>query len=486
MKTTSILLTAIIVNICVGIAHSATTPEQAHSCTAAREASFADTLRNLTPQQRRTAAEQLAARGITEDYPYALAREEAAETGDIELLRQVIIVTTEEDGHNYHLDVPLIISVYNNRPECTKLLLEIGGNPNHMATPEQDLLAVATEHEHHECMEILLAAGADKTRALSVAIMGQKANILQRLLTAGANPNAAAPGAAPALHTALKNNVSPEIVSLLLKYGADVSAPDADGETPLSYALLANKAEYVKLLLEAGLNVHGKDADGNTPLHLAAYSDKACLEALLAAGADIKAVNNFGECPLCAAASACNAEAVALLLSAGANPDGIVAGVHPIMCAIRRRSDSAECVRLLLDAGADFKAATPTMGYTALLVATANNNPSCVKLLLAAGASPNVIASDGMTPLLYALQLRNSAMVQELISAGADVNPASPTTGATPLHIAAQFSSRECVELLLKAGADASRTDSKGRTPYQVANKNNRELLTPPGANIQN
>lgn len=478
MTTASTLLRGLALGLVVSTLPLAATAEQAEST----PISFANTLRTLTAEQRQAAVEALAARGITEEYPYLLAMEEAAESGDVELLRTLIIATADAAGKPTHADVPLMIAVMYDQAACAELLLAAGAAPNYKSTVSQNLLGEAAARNDIAFMQLLISAGAhvnadEETESpLLLAIGNGHTESVEFLLKAGANPNATSFGSGPALHIAIQNNAELDIVRLLLAHGADANLSDAFGKTPLLYALEDTNAQLTELLLAAGASVHSKDNEGYTPLHHAAvYADKACVELLLAAGAEVNATDNNGTTPLHQAALVSNSETLAALLAAGAKPDP-----QALFLSIGARLESAACIKLLLAAGVELEITSSALGYTPLLSAMAKNCGACVVTLLEAGANPNAMGKDGMTPLLNAVSLRNAACTKALLAAGADANLAHPESGETPLHYAAKFSARECIELLLAAGADPTRTDKKGRTPHQVATKHTREQLTLP------
>jgi ankyrin repeat protein len=63
---------------------------------------------------------------------------------------------------------------------------------------------------------------------------------------------------------------------MLLEYGADKEAKseDEDKQTPLHYAASKGYLEFVRLLLKYGANIHAKNAEERTPLHCAAMSNQ--------------------------------------------------------------------------------------------------------------------------------------------------------------------------------------------------------------------
>lgn len=81
-------------------------------------------------------------------------------------------------------------------------------------------------------------------------------DILKMLLDAGASPNC--PGDPP-LNRACDYSGSPEVVKLLLKYGADPNAADKEGMTPIYRAATneKNAIELIKILLAAGADIEG-------------------------------------------------------------------------------------------------------------------------------------------------------------------------------------------------------------------------------------
>jgi Ankyrin repeats (3 copies) len=90
-----------------------------------------------------------------------------------------------------------------------------------------------------------------------------------------------------------------EIVKKLIEYGADISAEDLDGCTPL---FIASEGRYLKdravirLLVEHGADINARTMDGSTPLHEAALCGALdVVRLLLEHGADVEAKDDDGK-----------------------------------------------------------------------------------------------------------------------------------------------------------------------------------------------
>src|SRR5688572_1703679 len=104
------------------------------------------------------------------------------------------------------------------------------------------------------------------------------------LLLAFAAGSVAAQGT---LVEAVRNDDHAAAVALLAER-ADPNQAEADGTTPLHWAVHYDDADLVTRLLEAGANVAVANDYGATPMSEAAVaSNPAVLEALLGAGADV-------------------------------------------------------------------------------------------------------------------------------------------------------------------------------------------------------
>src|SRR5438132_11274323 len=84
--------------------------------------------------------------------------------------------------------------------------------------------------------------------------------------------------------------------------------------------------------LPAAAQVSAPQADGTTPLQSAAYSDDLpAVQRLLRSGANPNAANRYGVTPLFLAATNGNAVMIETLLKAGANPQANLPGAQTIL-----------------------------------------------------------------------------------------------------------------------------------------------------------
>lgn len=131
--------------------------------------------------------------------------------------------------------------------------------------------------------------------------------------------------AAPPLVDAVEENSLQRARDALAR-GANPNVPYIDGETVLMVAARNDNPAMIDLLLENDANPRMSDDEDNTALHWAARRASGdtlslLIQGTLDAGGDLDSLNANGETPLVVAVRQDNAEAVRLLIDAGADVD---------------------------------------------------------------------------------------------------------------------------------------------------------------------
>ncbi|CAM9274414.1 unnamed protein product [Chrysoparadoxa australica] len=162
--------------------------------------------------------------------------------------------------------------------------------------------------------------------------------------------------------------------------GPQVDVADDKGLTPMAVAFITGHGDLVPALIKAGADVNKPDAEGVCCIHRAAgHGDIAAVKALAAAGADLNLQSSSGT-PLHWAAGEGSTTAVVSLLELGARPDMPNSdGVTPIIMAAAR--GAGECVASLAKAGADCSKALHD-GLTVLHIACDMGLCSAVEAML--------------------------------------------------------------------------------------------------------
>ena len=242
------------------------------------------------------------------------------------------------------------------RPTALCLLL----TPHLPSTSSPDFLALLTwpppPPENVPVVKMLLAQGADiserddeqKTpvmRALEFKWM----ETVRLLVEAGASPNIQDGDDEPPLTYADAKGAA-----TLIKYGANVNARCPGGRTPLMKALCPPNVhlDAVLVLLAEGADATAGDDFGMTPLMLATlFTDTATMQSLFAHGADANKGDIAGETPLIGAVLCKDVDKVKLLLEHGAQTAGRDAeGVTALSWA--QKVHARQIVVLLVQAGA--------------------------------------------------------------------------------------------------------------------------------------
>jgi ankyrin repeat protein len=135
--------------------------------------------------------------------------------------------------------------------------------------------------------------------ALVLASEYRHKNIVSLLLKNGADPNIRTYNDYTALYFALINQ-NMDIVKILLDHGANINERNCFGSSLLHKLLYAQcPTKTIKFLIKKGTYINVINKSGDTPLILASfYSDAKYAKIILESGANIKIVNNDGQTAL--------------------------------------------------------------------------------------------------------------------------------------------------------------------------------------------
>jgi ankyrin repeat protein len=336
----------------------------------------------------------------------------------------------------------------------------------------------------YELIEALIAkkAKVDVTNEfgsapLAEAVKLADARMVKMLLDAGAGVEAANEDGQTALMLAIKTGELP-IVETLVKAGANVNTVEKfQNQTPLMWAVVApkNAAAMTKLLLSKGANVKSRALYTDWPNQISSeprgqYRPVGGLTALLYASR-----NGCYDC-------------VEALIAAGADVDvPTPEGVTPLMVALD--NDHNDVANLLLDRGANPHVAD-WWGRTALYIAVERKESAGGGRGGARGGGAGAGAPGGRgvaaTPRGSRSSVSSMDIVNRLLAADVDVNAEmnmhrpsrggnsgrfgeeQKNTGCTPLYLSADAGDMEVVRALLAKGANPNVNDM-GFTPFLVA-----------------
>ena len=301
---------------------------------------------------------------------------------------------------------------------------------------------------------------------------------VKRCLAAGAKIKARGEYGNTPLHWAAGYGDA-ETVAALVKAGADVNARDKYGLTPLHMAAAA--AETVAALVKAGAEVNARAEGGLTPLHLAVgVGDAETVTALVKAGADMEARTN-------SISISWNSGSLGSIRS---TEDGGIQGSGGGFRSTRTTftivwtplhvaafSGNAETVAALVEAGADPKARDRHGRFPADL---AEGNPKVkdrdiFRVLEGARNAVQPDCNDWNSKGFF--ESAAAADVKRCLEAGAEVN-ARDENGYTPLHLAVRYGDAGTVAALVNAGADVEARDKDGLTPPKVAWMNGHDQMS--------
>lgn len=418
-------------------------------------------------------------------------------------------------------------------------LLEQGADAGATASDGSTALHWAAHLDDSRMAALLVQSGAkgDVTNRYGVtplipACTNGNAAMVELLLKAGADPNMATPGGETALMVAARTG-KPDAVRILLAQGAKPQSRESSrNQTALMWAAAEGHVETVAMLIKAGAEIGARSKGGFTAFLFAVrHGQTAVVQSLLKAGADVNETllaneprrgaadqGATGASALDLAVTNAHFELAAMLLDAGADPNGVRLGHTPLhtITWVRKPGagsndpapfgsgsiDSLELVRRLARHGADLNARITTRrggprtvlnikGSTPFLMAARAGDAELMRLLANLGADPLLPNEDNTTPLMVAAGIgvqspgEDPGTESEVVEAvkvalelGNDVN-AVDKRGETAMHGAAYKHVASVVPLLVEHGANIkvwNQKNKSGWTPLRIATGVHRTL----------
>jgi len=374
---------------------------------------------------------------------------------------------------------PFHIAVLAGKVEVSQLLIRHSVDLNIRDIEDHNLLHMAAWKGHIEIAQMLLehdgttkvfinAPNKNGQTPLHLATQHNRHNIVDLLLKFGADPNAKDNDDMTPLFFTSQSTRSRAVVKLLLARGARVDVRNKNRQTPLHVASQHVNHNNMELLLKSGAVVDEQDNDKMTPLLLASQSPRSGSAAwlLLNNGASVKVQNSHGQTPLHLASENNFPDVVELMLQLGAevnardNDD-----MTPLLCCATGPYRSSAVGQLLLENGASVHDRN-RHGQTPLHLASENNYPEIVALLLTFGANVDAQDNNHMTPLHVAL---SSSSWQS----------GSPCSSWSSWSSSSSGDLKKVIDLLLEHHANVRLRNDDGKTPFQIASELEMEWLFP-------
>jgi ankyrin repeat protein len=252
---------------------------------------------------------------------------------------------------------------------------------------------------------------------------------------------------------------------------------------------MARKKDLLLQLLGAGADVEACNKKGNNPLHLAAKYGYTDLLGCLTTPTTLAQQNSLGFTPLQTALLRQQWEAGALLIAAGASPEGPDDSTASLSSLATRSSGAMEPGPLLkawlADPGPTGLAGQALSwrdrtGSTVLHNCASKGSYEQVSNLAKAGANREALDDNQRTPLCLAAMGGHAELVP-LLATPATINMKSwcPALFCTPLSAAAAGGHKDMVVALLAAGAQPDEPGLDHSSPLAVAVKHGHMHLVP-------
>ncbi len=406
---------------------------------------------------------------------------------DLDMAAMLVEHGADANAANRYGVTPLTLACTNGNGALVELLLDAGANPNTSLPGGETALMTAARTGRIGPVRALLARGAEIHG--KVHGMGRREGAGATAFNYRINDPTifdfeTRPEQTALIWAAAEGHA--EVVSELVKAGADFKATLSSGFTPLLFAVRNGHLDVVKTLVKAGADVNrriGPDPDwrhrgygarlrpGATALHVAVENGHFELGAyLLDAGVDPTATDLIGYAALHAVTGA---RRVAL---GDADPPPEPTGNMTSLEFVRRLASHGVDLNARMTGPGLINLGAAVLGPTTFLAAVQTADVDFMKTLIELGADPLLTDEDNSTALMLAgartgSEAEVSQAIDLLLDLGVDID-AVDDDGETAMHAAAYRDRSEPIKLLAAKGASVevwNRKNRQGSTPLAIA-----------------
>ena len=263
------------------------------------------------------------------------------------------------------------------------------------------------------------------------------------------------------------------IAKFLINKGANVKLINKKKMTLLHWVVICSDKEMAEIIIDKGVLINAMDFENRTALHYAGERQKVELAGiLLKNGADVKLVGNYGRTPLILTARQ-NGNTVIMkkLIDHGANINAVDKfGDSALTLAAWRGYEKT--VNLLLDNGIKIPE-DKNQQWSLMLYSVSKNMEKLFDIMLEKNIDLMKYNEEGGRLIHNAARGGNIKIMRRLLKKKFDIN-LGDMFGLTPLHYAAKNGNIKIMKLLYEKKCKINKRNFTGESAYNIAVKNKR------------
>ena len=203
-----------------------------------------------------------------------------------------------------------------------------------------------------------------------------------------------------------------DVMRAMIKRLDSTEVRDEEGNTPLIYAVIANKLSVTKVLVGMGAQINTSNYKGISPLYIAMKNNnKDLFDYLIAKGGDGGDINL-----LMLAIEENNSKIIESLINNNSFDVGLTLTNGDNLIHFAAKNNSADAIKLLIEAGVDLDGVN-SGGYTPLMLAAVYGSIEAADVLIYENADLNVVDDRGNDAGRLA-DLKNHYIISAMIASG--------------------------------------------------------------------